>query len=377
MQQGLLQQTIHSTLNMLSNGVADHLALVGLDGFVDKIQNPVQFQSKKRCVYYKSLSDFGQRVKEASGQSAQIELHTNTVKLGGNAPIYANALAHLAINNICLGTFGIPEIHPVFQKIHRGSQLVSLGNAAETNALEFDDGKLILSELSTFSHLDWMQVKSQVDINYLAEQAAKVQLFGLVDWCNLTHASNIWTGIFEDLVQPYVKQRPHFFFDLADPSKKSTKEVKEVIDIINGFSAFGPVTLGLNENETIRLAGFLGISGDVTDDLKSLVSLGRKLFDFMGIDRLLVHPIDGCISIDHSKELYLEGRLVEHPKVSTGGGDNFNAGFCFGLLNGYKDLESMVCAMATSGAYVQNGRSPDLKALIDYMERWAKESVSG
>jgi sugar/nucleoside kinase (ribokinase family) len=197
-------------------------------------------------------------------------------------------------------------------------------------------------------------------------------LVGLVDWCNLVHASNIWRGVLEDIIKPSVDHQPYFFFDLADPSKKSTDEVVEVIEIINSFSAYGKVTLGLNENETIRLAGFLGLSTNLEDGKELLLSLGRNLFDYMDIDRLLIHPIDGCLSINRSQEYSLPGRVVVHPKVSTGGGDNFNAGFCFGLLNGFTDMESMVCAMATSGAYVQNGASPDLSTLITYMESWSQ-----
>ena len=373
MRTDILSKTLHDTLSKLNSGVSQHTGLVGLDGFIDKIQRPVKLQNAQGCEYYETLTDFGKRVQDASDQSAQIELHTTTVKLGGNAPIFSNALAHLGIKNTCLGTFGTPEIHPVFKEIHQDSKLLSLGNSAETNALEFDDGKLILSELSTFSELDWEQVKAQINLKQLGEQALRVQLIGLVDWCNLAHASKIWRGIFEEVVRPNVKQNPYFFFDIADPSKKNAQQVAEIIEIINGFSEYGKVTLGLNENETIRLAGLLGVSTNLKHGTESLLSLGRNLFDFMDIERLLIHPIDGCLSIDKSHEYSLEGRVVEHPKVSTGGGDNFNAGFCFGLLNGLNDLESMVCAMATSGAYVQNGASPDLVALITYLKQWRKE----
>ncbi|MFT7435808.1 MAG: hypothetical protein ACI8UX_001607 [Psychromonas sp.] len=41
----------------------------------------------------------------------------------------------------------------VFNNMHKDCQLVSLGDPTETTALEFDDSKLILSELSTFKDL--------------------------------------------------------------------------------------------------------------------------------------------------------------------------------------------------------------------------------
>ncbi len=345
----LLKQTIASVLNELEQRSGRHFAMVGLDGFVDKIQKPVKYQDLEGYNYYQSLDEFGQRIKEASDQSAQIELHTSTVKLGGNAPIFANALAELNIRNLCLGTFGSPQIHPVFRQIHPDCKLISVGNAAETNALEFEDGKLILSELSIFSDLDWQSVSSKTDIHELVRAAQHTQLIGLVDWCNLPHASDIWRGFLKDVVKPAAVEHIKFFFDLADPSRKAPDEVKAALDIINQFSDFGEVSLGLNENEALKLAMFLGLTVEESDDQLKLLRVGRLLFDFMNIHQLIIHPIDGCMLINHTEELYLDGRVISQPKVSTGGGDNFNAGFCYGLLNGYTGLQSMVLAMAPSG----------------------------
>ncbi|GJM30418.1 MAG: hypothetical protein DHS20C17_30530 [Cyclobacteriaceae bacterium] len=369
----LLKVTLASLLPELNNRVGNHFGIIGVDGFVDKIQQPVKSQDISGSSYYHTLDSFGRRISEASDQSAQIELHTNTVKLGGNAPIFANALAGLAVKNLCLGTFGVPTIHPVFKQMHADCQLISLGAAAETNALEFNDGKLILSELSTFSNLDWEQIKTQINLKHLASSASKAGLIGLVDWCNLPHASDIWLGFLQDIVMPSVGQAPRFFFDLADPSKKAASDVRQVLSLIDRFSGYGNVILGLNENEALKLTEFLGLEVSDMDDHQRLLKIGRLLFNFMNIQQLLIHPIDGCFLFNATDQYYLDGRLVHNPRVSTGGGDNFNAGFCFGELNGYSSLQSMALAMATSGAYVQNGRSPDLDALGDYLIQWQQE----
>jgi sugar/nucleoside kinase (ribokinase family) len=54
----------------------------------------------------------------------------------------------------------------------------------------------------------------------------------------------------------------------------------------------------------------------------------------------------------------------------TGGGDNLNAGFCLGLLNNLSIEECMLAGMATSGAYVQNGFSPSMDDLIEYLKTY-------
>jgi len=115
---------------------------------------------------------------------------------------------------------------------------------------------------------------------------------------------------------------------------------------------------------------FLGLAVEESDEHKKLLRIGQLLFDFMNVHQLVIHPIDGCILINRTETHFLEGRLVESPKVTTGGGDNFNAGFCFGWLNEFTELQSMVLAMGMSGAYVENGASQDLNGLREYLEKW-------
>jgi hypothetical protein len=376
MDSGQIKETIVAVLEKWSLISEGNYALVGLDGFIDKIQHPVQHQDQSGSTFYSSLDQFGQRIREAAGQSAQVELHTNTIKLGGNAPIFANALACLGIPNTCLGTFGYPQIHPVFQEIHEDCDMVSLGMAAETNALEFDDGKLILSELSTFQNLDWAWVKNHLDFDQLVQKVSDSKLIALVDWCNLPHATDIWTGFFHEIVQTSIIGKPHFFFDLADPTKKSDEEINLVTSIINRFSDYGQVTFGLNVNEATKLAQFFARQTGNAIEGDNLKELGSFLYQHMSIDQLLIHPLDGCMMIDAVGYSYLDGRVVKKPVVSTGGGDNFNAGFCFGLLNGFNKEESMVLAMATSGAYVQHGTSPTQEELNKYLVNWMEEAGS-
>ena len=344
-------------------------AIVGFDGYVDKIQHPVQYQSKAGNQYFPTLTSFGERIQKAARQSAQIELFTQVKKIGGNGPIMAHALGTLGIQNTCIGTLGHPEIDPVFSSIHKNSKLISVGPAAETNALEFNDGKLILSELSTFSNLDWGKVVDLIGLDHLVNEYQQVNLLALVDWCNLPNATSIWTGFLNDIVSKNKQDDLQFFFDLADPSKKSLEEIKEVLALIKSYCAYGKVTLGLNENETHLLYRLLAEK----DSVLELKERGAFIMNYLDIDRLLVHPIDSCIVYERENHYHLSGQLIEQPQVSTGGGDNFNAGFCFGLLNDFSVEESMILAMATSGAYVQNGNSPDQNSLVKYLSDWESE----
>jgi len=345
-------------------------AFVGLDGYIDKIQHPVQFQKKEGDVYYQTLSEFGGKIVAASHQSAQVELVTQQTKFGGNAPIMANALASLQIPNVCLGTFGYPEIEEDFKAIHKNSELISVGEPARTNALEFNDGKLILSELSSFQDLDWATVKQKIKWDDLKEKMERAELIALVDWCNLPHATSLWKGILEDIIsQQNTKQHRQFFFDLADPSKKGVDEVLGVISVIQEYSAYGTVTLGLNENETNKIFNLLHAERVDWD----LHAKGQYIFDTIHLNTLVIHPLDGCITFQRDKHFALKKKLIPHPKVTTGGGDNFNAGYCLGMLYGFPTEYCMALGMATSGSYVANGRSPEIQDIVDFLNHWLQE----
>jgi hypothetical protein len=363
----LLADAIQSLKSISSTPVTSQ-AFVGLDGYVDKIQKVVQSQIKQQSTYFPTIAALAAHIDLAAGKSAQLELVTQETKLGGNAPIMAHALGSLGLPTTCLGNFGFPDIDLPFQQMHAQCQLVSLGPPAETNALEFDDGKLILSEVSAFKMLDWKMVKEVAGISNLIAYVEPCALVALVDWCNLPHATDIWRGILEEVL-PQLTARPrHFFFDLADPSKKPVEEVLEVLEVIKSFAPYGTVTLGLNENEANKLTVALHDNPSLL--VKPLVEKCAFIYDQLTIHRLLVHPVDSSVLVTEQGSQIIPGRLVTQPRISTGGGDNLNAGFCFGQLAGFSLETSAVLGMATSGAYVQDGKSPDVPRLLTYLEEW-------
>jgi hypothetical protein len=340
---------------------------VGFDGYIDKIQKAVQLRSATEVTYYSTLTDFSKRIAQAAGKSGQVELVTQEIKIGGNAPIMSNALAHLGVRSVCLGNGGYPSVHPEYKNLHPKVSLLSIGDPAETNALEFNDGKMILSELSTFRKINWEYVSSIIGIGTLQKNMDACDILALVGWCNPDHATDVWRGILENIL-PHSPQKKLLFFDLADPTKKSVSDLLEVLEVINGHTPHGPVILGLNENETIKLYDILREDG--IPESNDLERIGQRIFSKLSIDGLLVHPIDRSILIQQSGTTVLEGHVVPEPRISTGGGDNLNAGFCTGYLAGLSTEESMILGMATSGAYVKYGKSPSLDDIIEYLGTW-------
>src|SRR5690349_1684337 len=69
-------------------------SLIGFDGFIDTILHVVdKRQSATEYTRVETIEAFGRRILDAAGKSTNIELVVQAVKLGGNGPIMANAMA--------------------------------------------------------------------------------------------------------------------------------------------------------------------------------------------------------------------------------------------------------------------------------------------
>ena len=119
--------------------------VVGLDGFVDTILHVVdKRQSPTKYTRLRKMMEFGDRIRKASAKSANFELVTQVVKLGGNGPIMANAMRSFGSPLTYIGNLGRPEVHPVFADLAAKVDVHSIAEPAMTSAIEFDDGKLML-----------------------------------------------------------------------------------------------------------------------------------------------------------------------------------------------------------------------------------------
>lgn len=364
---------IRKLIAHLGNVGRSGTVFVGFDGFVDKIQKAVKKKKDGQNIFFNSIEEFSKHLGSLSGKSGQIELVTTRTKAGGNAPILSAALAELNIKSFCIGAMGFPSVGPLFQGLTPMSEISSINSPGNSQAIEFNDGKIILSDLSSFTNYDWGYVKKNAGLDNLRNTIELCNVVALVDWSNLPNATNIWQGLLDDVIKVGTQSDFCFLFDLCDPSKKDAAEINEILKLISSFTPYGKVTLALNENETRKIGMALNHNEGDQDGSSQLADIGRFIYDSMEIDTLLIHPIDRALAFQKNQIIELRGRLVKEPKVQTGGGDNFNAGYCLGLLTGMSIDQCMLLSIVTAGVYVQNGKSPSVNDLIHYLNNWEME----
>lgn len=176
-------------------------AMVGLDGFVDEIIAVVdKRQSHDQFNAIPTIAAFGEKLGRAAGQSSNYELIVKQMKLGGNGPIMASALASIGMNVTYIGNLGYPNIHPVFQEFASMARVISIGEPAHTDALEFDDGKLMLGKLMPLNEVNWDNLLSRVGREELSKIIAQSSLIGMVNWTMLPHMSRIWAKLLDNVI---------------------------------------------------------------------------------------------------------------------------------------------------------------------------------
>jgi len=341
-------------------------ATIGLDGFVDEIIAVVDkrqnFQSYDPI---RSIEQLGKKIINAAGQSSNYELVVTQVKLGGNGPIMANALAAAGMDVAYVGALGYPQVHPVFKELDERSTVYSISDPAHTDALEFEDGKLMLGKHTPFRDCNWEMLMQRVGKEKLVKLFTESKLIAMVNWTMLPFLSDIWQKTVEQILPDVPPGKRYTFFDLCDPEKRTALDLKNALGIISRFQGPTDVILGLNLKEAGQAAAVLGI--DVgSEPEKQIESTAKRIREKMNIHCCCVHPRRGAAAATATESAVFQGPFVQHPKISTGAGDHFNAGFCLGRVLGMTLEESLCTGVATSGYYVRTAISPSAKDLAEF-----------
>ena len=333
----------------------------GFDGYVDTISRVVRRKGADGSTeYFDTIAEFGAHVVSKAGKSASIELCAQQVRAGGNLPLFANALCALGVEVTAVGAMGWPQLHPAFEAL-AGHPLCTVRSVAQPglcDAAEFDDGKLMLAHNEDIEALDAQMLRERLGQGEAERLFRDCDLAALLNWSEVVGATSIWKGLAGSLKQPLL-------VDLSDCSARSGEEIREMFALLSMMARRVPVTLSANRNELEQLGRGLGLAA--THPVELAVTLHERLNGA----RVVGHLTAGAFCVSRAGLASRKNVHFDKPVLSTGGGDNFNAGLALGLLNGMEMGDCLAMGNAVSGWYVSHGASPTLEQAAELMRSGA------
>ncbi len=343
-------------------------AMVGFDGFVDEIIEVVD--KRHNAASYerlKNIEEFGKKILSAAGQSSNYELVVTQQKLGGNGPIMANALASIGLTTTYIGNLGYPDVHPVFREMTSRATVISIAEACHTDALEFLDGKLLLGKMTPTADVHWDNIVQRVGRERLVALVQESDLIGMVNWTMLPHMTEIWSRLLSEVLIKLPKNgQRRLFVDLADPEKRAVQDLRAGLTMLQSMQEHVHVILGLNLKEAVQVAAALGLPPYKNPE-KEIEPMAAAIRNKLGLGTVVVHPRATAAAANAEGTAWFAGPFVAQPKISTGAGDHFNAGFVSGQLLGLSLAESLCMGTATSGFYVRSAISPSSAQLVEFI----------
>jgi len=355
---------------------ADHRpqVMVGFDGFIDHIIAVVAKRATATSyTAMATIAEFGARVTEAAGKSANFELVVKQSKIGGNGPIMANALCGYGHRVTAIGLLGDGAIDPVFAPLAaRAEEAISLGAAASTDALEFADGKLMLGKLLPMDQVTYATLLAKLGADRLRAVLKRSAAIATVNWTMTLGMTEIWERLAAEVLPGLRADRPLFFVDLADPAKRTLEDQRRGLSTLTTLQRHVDIVLGMNEMELRQVLTALGVDWQ---DGGSEFEQARKgceiVRDKLGVTYAMCHLVkSAAVAWNRAGEkasACADGFFEPKPKITTGAGDHFNAGFLAALLAGITPLHAIQIGGATSGFYVRNAASPTRADVVGFL----------
>ncbi len=342
--------------------------LLGCDGFVDETYEIVQVRkSQTDFAPMKKLREFGELIVARGDGGVGVELVPKRRCEGGFAINTGRVAALLGLKPRLPGLYGGQSIDPAYVQFEKICELVSLGDPALTIALEFGDGKILMSNLEAVSNLNWSDFKKHFGEKKLQELFADVDILGLGYWSLTANFDDLFKGFMEQYTSITPPRR--MFFDFADIKKKSSESFIKSLELIKSFNSKIPMTFSMNEHEALELFSRIGVERpELTPTaIASALTVARKK---IGFDELVVHTSEfGCASNTTEGEAHAIQERQTNVIRLAGAGDSFNGGFLCASLSDLPLKERLVVANAVTAFFVTHATPPNKEELLAQIEK--------
>ncbi|AFK19591.2 hypothetical protein E6P09_02215 [Haloferax mediterranei ATCC 33500] len=347
-------RAVESCRNALPPTVDGGRVVFGFDGYIDRVREFVsERQSAESYDRVPTLDAFADRVNASveANSSLTFEWIQAGVRTGGHVSHLARAFGTMGFDPALIGCFGDPPEDPFIEEFGDFT-LETLGAPGYTDAVEFDDGKLMLTEVGALTALDWVDIESRVGLDRLSELVDGTELFGMGYWSEMPALPDVTRGVREDLWPTLSNPPETLLLDPGDLRKREPDVVAKGVEQVSKLDDSVDVVVSANRYETRYLAQLAGVEAD---DFERET---RAAFDYLGVTRFVGHGIEAAHLVDDDGAAHVRVPRIDDPELTTSSGDHFNAGLALAHVLGLGRAESLVVGNAVAGHFVRNGTPP-------------------
>jgi len=332
------------------------------DGFIDEVWQLVETRnSTTDFTPLLHMKQFSGRIDLAGTGGMGIEITKKRRVFGGFTCNIGYAAASLGVETVMAGLYG-KQLDPVFAPLEEISTVITLGEPATTHVLEFDDGKILMTDMQAFFDMNWKFLLDGLGKEKIVDMLTKSDIIGLGYWSFLPAFDEMITELCASIPDDGKKRR--FFFDFADVRKRESSALVDSLKNLKKLNEKIPMTLSVNEHEALVIFELYGHTFD--DAGMPLAEKTGVVRELIGLDELVIHTPRYAIAASAAEgAVMIPHRYCEKPVRTTGAGDTFNGGYIAGCLANLSIEERLYTANAAVSFFLNNGFAPSRKNLTD------------
>jgi len=353
-----------------SDAIDTGRVVFGFDGYLDRVREVVADridpESHERLA---TLEGFGDRIDRsvAADSSLSFEWLQQGNRTGGHTSHLARALGGWSFDPVMVGMYGEP-VHDAFETEFGDYDLHSLGEPGVTDAVEFDDGKLMLTEIGDTMSLDWAELDAAFGHDRLVEKLDGASLLGTGYWSETPDLPTIFDGL-RDLWGDIEDPPETVLVDPGDVRKLDADRLRDGREAIGRLDEVTDVVVSSNRAETGVLAD--AYAGEAE---RSFTEDAEAVFDALEPTWFVGHGVERSVAVSADGTDSVAVPAVSDPELTTSSGDHFNAGLGLALIAGLPPAAAVVVGNAVAGYFVRTADQPslaDVRAFVDdYLEKF-------
>ena len=372
-------KSIRNKLPSLEKFISKKTAFLGFDGVTDYLYSLAKSR-KDRFNWQKmeSMEDLAKLIEKIAGSSTNIEMILKRKVSGGFTSNVSKAMSELGAMINLIGAYGFPNIDEIFQNFLKNKKIniKSITNPGLTVGLEFDDGKIMLTDFENLLNINWEFILQRVGREEIINYCNTSDIIGIGYWSPTPNFERVWMG-FIDQIFPSTNdlKKKIFLVDLADIKKKSKQDILKMVEVIKKLNDVIPVVLSLNDQEAKDIS--IAMDGIKNIDIKknkldSFVEAGRKINKELNLSFIVIHSPHFATISTPDEHFWVSEGFTSQPCYTTSAGDHFNAGTVIGLSCNLSPAESILLGNAVTAIFVRTGFSPNFDQLSVFLRDYMK-----